>query len=81
VRVVFDLYFAEPRSPEDDAADAIKQAGNVVLAEQLKAREISSTAGRDRAAGHRLVETVTIESLSNAAFATAPFVCRACQCG
>ena len=39
--IVFDLYFAEPRSREDDGAlaEAIKKAGNVILAEQLRAKE------------------------------------------
>jgi adenylate cyclase len=76
--IVFDLYFAEPRSPEDDAAlaEAIKKAGNVILAEQLRAKEIASTTDAESdPGGHRLVETLRpIESLSTAAFATAPFV-------
>lgn len=76
--IVFDLYFTEPRSPEDDGAlaEAIKRAGNVVLAEQLRAKEVSSTTDAEaEPSGHRLVETLKpIESLSNAAFATAPFV-------
>ena len=76
--IVFDLYFTEPRSPEDDRAlaEAIKRAGNVVLAEQLRAKEVSSTTDAEaEPSGHRLVETLKpIESLSNAAFATAPFV-------
>ena len=76
--IVFDLYFAEPRSPEDDGAlaEAIKKAGNVVLAEQLRAKEITATADAEaESSGHKLVETLKpIEPFMNAAFATAPFV-------
>ena len=76
--VVFDLYFAEPRSPEDDGAlaEAIKKAGNVVLAEQLRAKEITSSIDADTGpSGHRIVETLKpIEPLTQSAFATAPFV-------
>ncbi len=76
--IVFDLYFAEPRSPEEDAAlaAAIKKAGNVVLAEQLRAKEVTS-AGDAMVddAGHKIVEALKpIELFSRAAFATAPFV-------
>ena len=41
--IVFDLYFAESRSPEEDVtlANAIKKAGNVVLAEQLRSKEVT----------------------------------------
>jgi len=76
--IVFDLYFAEPRSPEEDSAlaEAIKKAGNVVLAEQLRAKEISSTIDPEiDPGGHTVVETLKpIEPLSRAAVATAPFV-------
>ena len=76
--IVFDLYFAEPRSREDDEAlaEAIKKAGNVILAEQLRAKEITSTVDAEsEISGHKLVETLKpIEPLSRAAFATAPFV-------
>ena len=76
--IVFDLYFAESRSPEEDAAlaAAIKKAGNVVLAEQLRAKEVTS-AGDAMVddAGHKIVEALKpIELFSHAAFATAPFV-------
>lgn len=76
--IVFDLYFAEPRAPEDDAAlaEAIEKAGNVILAEQLRAKDITSSIdAENEPGGHRVVETFKpIESLSIAAFATAPFV-------
>ncbi len=76
--IVFDLYFAEPRSPEEDGAlaEAIKKAGNVVLAEQLRAKEVTSAvdATIDNA-GHKIVEALKpIEPFSHSAFATAPFV-------
>ena len=76
--IVFDLYFAEPRSPEEDAAlaAAIKKAGNVVLAEQLRAKEVTSAGdAMIDDAGHKIVEALKpIEPFSHAAFATAPFV-------
>ena len=76
--IVFDLYFAEPRLPEEDdaLAAAIRKAGNVILAEQLRAKEIDSTVDADSGpGGHKVVETLKpIEPLSRAAFATAPFV-------
>jgi adenylate cyclase len=76
--VVFDLYFIEPRGPDQDhlLAHAMKAAGNVVLAELLKVKTISATrSGNPEAADHRLVQTIKpIEEISKAAFATAPFV-------
>jgi len=76
--IVFDLYFAEPRSSEEDGAlaEAIKKAGNVVLAEQLRAKEITSNIDTDTGpSGHRVVETLKpFELFLHSAFATAPFV-------
>ena len=76
--IVFDLYFTEPRSArEDDSlAEAINRAGNVVLAELLKVKEISaSPRGRLLGQDHRIVQPVKpIAKISQAAFATAPFV-------
>ena len=76
--IVFDLYFVEPRAPEDDnaLAEAIKSAGNVVLAEPLKTKEIAATDDADSETnGHIIVETQKpIEPLLISAFGTAPFV-------
>jgi adenylate cyclase len=76
--IIFDVYFIEPRSPNEDNsfAAAIKKARNVVLAQPLKASEI---AGSDLAGSyigqHRIVKIVKpIAPLSQAAVATAPFV-------
>jgi adenylate cyclase len=76
--IVFDLYFTESRvAAQDDAlAEAMRRAGNVVLAELLKVKEIAaSPRGRLLGQDHRIVQSVKpIEQLSRAAFATAPFV-------
>ena len=76
--IVFDVYFREPRSGNEDEAlaDAVKKARNVVLAESLRAREVpASDSGGSYAEDHRIVKIVKpIASLSQSAFATAPFV-------
>jgi adenylate cyclase len=76
--VTFDVYFVDPRSNQEDQlfAESIRKAGNVVLAERLRAKEIPSAkdAGVSMEA-HRVVESFKpIDSLARAAFATAPFV-------
>jgi adenylate cyclase len=75
--IVLDIYFIEPRSGADDAslAAAIQQARNVVLAEPLRAEEVGSLDTVGSRAGHLIVKKLqTVESISKAAFATAPFV-------
>jgi adenylate cyclase len=76
--VIFDVYFREPRSPAEDnsLAEAIGKARNVVLAEFYRAREIPATEnGGPYADEHRIVKVLKpIPSLSQSAFATAPFV-------
>jgi adenylate cyclase len=76
--IVFDLYFMDSRvAAEDDSlAKAIKKAGNVVLAELLKVKEVSAASGvPPPGQNHRIVQAVKpIEPISQAAFATAPFV-------
>ncbi|HEY3167573.1 MAG TPA: adenylate/guanylate cyclase domain-containing protein, partial [Candidatus Binatia bacterium] len=76
--ITFDVYFVDPRSSKEDnlLAEAIRKAGNVVLAEQLKSKDIpgSSYAGVSTEE-HRVVETFKpIFSVSRHALATAPFV-------
>jgi len=76
--IIFDLYFIDPRPGNEDGllAEAIRNAGNVVLAEPLKAKNIpaSHIAGVSTTE-HRIVETVKpIAPVSRAAFASAPFV-------
>ena len=76
--IVFDVYFIEPRSLHEDNsfAGAIGKAGNVVLAEPLKASEVGGSDPEGSYGGrHRIVKRVKpIASLSEAAVATAPFV-------
>ncbi|MGH7872450.1 MAG: CHASE2 domain-containing protein [Candidatus Binatia bacterium] len=76
--IIFDLYFVDPRSAAEDdlLAEAIRSAGNVVLAEPLKARDIpAAKLAGILTAEHRIVETVKpIAPISRAAFASAPFV-------
>ena len=76
--IVFDLYFTDPRPGTEDhlLAKAIGNAGNVVLAEPLKAKDIPAAAIAGVAAiQHRVVETVKpIPPIARATFASAPFV-------
>ena len=75
--IVFDVYFLEPRSAADDdsLAQAIKRARNVVLAEPLRREEVPSSDAVGSSVGHVIVKPLkTLELISQAAFATAPFV-------
>ncbi len=76
--IAFDLHFIEPRSPNDDEsfARAIRKAGNVVLCEPLKLKEVSLSGARSPSEeeSHTLVHVVPpIDLLSHSAVATAPF--------
>ncbi|HEY6010712.1 MAG TPA: CHASE2 domain-containing protein, partial [Nitrospirota bacterium] len=75
--IAFDVHFIEPRSEQDDQlfARAVKTAGNVVLCEPLKSKEIplSGSSGEDDE-NHNIVQIVQpLELFSQAAAATAPF--------
>ena len=76
--IVFDVYFIEPRSPNEDDSfvTAIRKARNVVLAEPLKASEVAGSDTDGSYMGqHQIVKRVKpIPPLSQAAVATAPFV-------
>lgn len=75
--IIFDVYFIEPRSLAEDSqfAAALKKASNVVLAEPLRAREISSAGINSSQGEHRVVRSIKpIAALAEAAIATAPFV-------
>jgi adenylate cyclase len=76
--ITFDVYFTEPGAPEDDSqlAAAIKAAGNVVLAEPLKAREFpAEDVSGASVTAHQVVRIVKpILPLAQSAVATAPFV-------
>jgi adenylate cyclase len=76
--IVFDVYFVEHRSPEEDAslARAMTRAGKVVLAEPLSVNEVSSSLTTESGAtGHKIVEIVKpVAPIAHSAFASAPFV-------
>jgi len=76
--IAFDVHFIEPRSPEDDRlfAKAISKAGNVVLCEPLKAKEVPlSNKGSSYGDVHSIVKIVKpLDLFSDPAAATAPFV-------
>ena len=76
--ITFDVYFTEAGAPEDDSqlAAAIMTAGNVVLAEPLKAREFpAEDVSGASVTAHRVVRIVKpILPLAQSAVATAPFV-------
>jgi serine phosphatase RsbU (regulator of sigma subunit) len=77
--ITFDVHFIEPRNPEWDQlfAEAIRNAGNVVIGEPLIAREVklSDTGSSKSQPGiHSIVKIVKpIELFANSAVATAPF--------
>jgi adenylate cyclase len=76
--ITFDVHFLEPRVPEDDRlfAQAMKNAGNVVLSDPMTAREVAvSGAGESFGAEHSIVRIVKpLPLLSDSAVSTAPFV-------
>lgn len=72
--IVFDLYFLEQRSPEEDAAlaAAVRSAGNVILAERLQIVHEGDAA--DELGSFSVKSEKPIDSLRITAFGTAPFV-------
>ena len=75
--IAFDLHFVEPRSLQDDNqfAEALRKAGDVVLCEPLKLKEVPLSGGRGYdAAAHNIVTVMQpLEIFSRSAVATAPF--------
>jgi len=75
--IAFDMTFDQPRSPEHDNlfAEAIKNAGNVVLCEYLKKEKISLTDEEGAHTGDLDIERLVppIPSLARSAVALAPF--------
>ncbi len=75
--IAFDMTFDQPRSPEHDNlfAEAIKNAGNVILCEYLKKEKISLTDKEGRHTGDLDIERLVppIPSLAGSAVASAPF--------
>ncbi len=77
--ITFDVYFTEPRSQDEDQrlAEALKEAGNVVLAEPVRARDVAAASDREDSPvdHHRIFKSVKpISVLAEAAVASAPFV-------
>ncbi|MEA1868322.1 MAG: adenylate/guanylate cyclase domain-containing protein [Thermodesulfobacteriota bacterium] len=75
--IAFDVTFDQPRSPEHDDlfAEAIKNAGNIVLCEHLKKERISLTDAKGMHKGNLDIERLVppIPSLAESAVALAPF--------
>jgi adenylate cyclase len=76
--ITFDVHFLEARSAEDDKlfAEALTKAGNVVIADVLAAKELSSAGmGRSYPTEHSIVKVVKpFAPFAQSAVATAPFV-------
>jgi len=77
--VAFDLTFDSPGArPEHDAefAEAIRSAGNVLLAESLRRDTIALDASDGRRVGHAVIETrnAPLRPLAEAALGSAPFM-------
>jgi adenylate cyclase len=76
--IVFDVHFIEPRSTADDNlfAEAIEKSGIVVLAEPLKAKEVTTSDGSNTYGGvHNIVKIVKpLPLFTHSALATAPFL-------
>lgn len=75
--IVFDLIFNEPQSAETDGAlaDAVRRAGNVVLAQSLLEESVPVVDGQGRLIANAAIEKVVppIPLLADAALAQAPF--------
>jgi adenylate cyclase len=75
--IAFDVHFIEPRTAEDDQlfAGAVRKAGNVVLCEPLKLKEVAlaGSSGEDDK-NHNIVQIgQPLELFSRSAAAIAPF--------
>ena len=76
--ITFDVHFIEPKVAEDDQLfeQAIRRAGNVVLADAMRAKDIPvSPAGNGATGTNNIVKlTKPFEPFAKAATGTAPFV-------
>lgn len=76
--ITFDVHFIEPKVPEDDQlfAQAIRRAGNVVLGDAMRAKEVPIIPGGNGEAGTSNIVKLTkpYEAFADAAVASAPFV-------
>jgi adenylate cyclase len=76
--VSFDLHFIEPRVAKDDAAfaGAMKKAGNVILTEPIRTKDIllPDGDGSSESSSHNIVRVMPpLELFATASAATAPF--------
>jgi adenylate cyclase len=75
--ITFDVHFVEPKVTEDDHLfeRAIRRAGNVILADAMRAKDIpTSSAGNDASSTTIVKLTKPFEPFAQAATGTAPFV-------
>ena len=76
--ITFDVHFIEPKVAEDDRLfeDAIRRAGNVVLGDAMRAKEIPISPGGSAESGTSNIVKLTkpYEPFARAATGTAPFV-------
>lgn len=76
--ITFDVHFIEPKVPEDDRLfeEAIRRAGNVILADAMRAKDIPiASSGSGPADATNIVKlTKPYEPFAREAIGTAPFV-------
>ncbi len=76
--ITFDVHFIEPKAPEDDRLfeDAIRRAGNVILADAMRSKDIPIASDGSAAGDTTNIVKLTkpYEPFANAAIGTAPFV-------
>ncbi|WP_455242249.1 CHASE2 domain-containing protein, partial [Petrachloros mirabilis] len=76
--ITFDVHFIEPKVPEDDQLfeQAIRRAGNVVLGDAMRAKEVPIMPGGNGEAGTSNIVKLTkpYEAFADAAVGSAPFV-------
>lgn len=75
--ITFDVHFIEPKVTEDDQLfeQAIRRAGNVILADAMRSKDISISQSGNDASGATIVKiTKPFEPFAQAATGTAPFV-------
>jgi|CXWL01.1.fsa_nt_gi adenylate cyclase len=76
--ITFDVHFIEPKITEDDQLfeQAIRRAGNVVLADAMRAKDIPISSAGNGASGTTNIVKLTkpFEPFAKAATGTAPFV-------
>lgn len=75
--ITFDVHFIEPKVAEDDHLfeQTIRRAGNVILADAMRAKDIPTASAGNDASGTTIVKiTKPFEPFALAATGTAPFV-------